>query len=94
MTQVVPLLVPLQLLSLTALLLEELVPVCASCIGLYTFEFFSCSAFLFTLLLLVLLATPLHTMVGISKWPVLVSLVFIVVLSVTEQCLADLCVAA
>lgn len=79
---------PPQLLSLVALLLEELVQSCTSCAGLYTFEFFSCSAFLFTLLLLVLLATPLHTRVGISHWPVLVSLEH-----TTEHFLAKLRVA-
>lgn len=75
MTEVLIVLVLLQLLSLVALLLEELVKGCTSCFGLYTFEFVSCSALLFTLLLLVLLATPLHTRVGISQWPILVSLV-------------------
>lgn len=58
------------LLSLVALLLEELVHSCTSCLGLYAFEFVSCSALLFTLLLLVLLATPLHGRVGISRWPI------------------------
>lgn len=58
------------LLSLVALLLEELVQVCTSCFGLYIFEFVSCSALLFTLLLLVLLATPLGARVGIRCWPV------------------------
>lgn len=58
------------LLSLVALLLEELVKVCTTCFGLYTFEFVSCSALLFTLLLLVLLATPLQTRVGINRWPI------------------------
>lgn len=72
-TVVCLLLVLLQLLSLVALLLEELVQKCTACVGLYTFEFVSCSALLFTLLLLVLLATPLHNKVGISHWPILVS---------------------
>lgn len=74
-TEVVLVVVLLQLLSLVALVLEELVHICTSCFGLYTFEFVSCSALLFTLLLLVLLATPLHNSVGISRWPVVVSLV-------------------
>lgn len=83
MTEAVVLLVLLQLLSLVALLLEELVHSCTSCFGLYTFEFVSCSALLFTLLLLVLLATPLHGRVGISRWPIVVSLV--VTLSLLSQ---------
>lgn len=66
-------LVLLQLLSLVALLLEELVKSCTTCLGLYTFEFVSCTALLFTLLLLVLLATPLHARVGINCWPIVVS---------------------
>ncbi|KAK1895170.1 CKLF-like MARVEL transmembrane domain containing protein 6 [Dissostichus eleginoides] len=57
------------LLSLVAFLLEELVSSCLSCSALYFFEFLSCTAFLFTLLLLILLSTPLHSRVGISCWP-------------------------
>lgn len=75
MTEVVVVVLLLQLLSLVALLLEELVHSCTSCLGLYAFEFVSCSALLFTLLLLVLLATPLHGRVGVSRWPIVVSLV-------------------
>ncbi|KAK7878887.1 hypothetical protein WMY93_034238 [Mugilogobius chulae] len=55
-------------LSFVAFLLEELVNTCLSCGPLYYFEFMSCSAFLFTLLLLVLLSTPLHQRVGVSRW--------------------------
>ncbi|KAM9353582.1 CKLF-like MARVEL transmembrane domain-containing protein 6 [Symphorus nematophorus] len=57
------------LLSFVAFILEEVVNSCISCSALYFFEFVSCTAFLFTLLLLILLATTLHTRVGISCWP-------------------------
>ncbi|XP_068586045.1 CKLF-like MARVEL transmembrane domain-containing protein 6 [Cebidichthys violaceus] len=57
------------LLSFVAFLLEEMVNSCSSCSALYFFEFVSCSAFLFTLLLLILLYTSLNTRVGISCWP-------------------------
>nr|XP_046255406.1 CKLF-like MARVEL transmembrane domain-containing protein 6 [Scatophagus argus]XP_046255407.1 CKLF-like MARVEL transmembrane domain-containing protein 6 [Scatophagus argus] len=56
-------------LSFMAFILEEVISSCASCSALYFFEFVSCTAFLFTLLLLILLSTPLHTRVGISCWP-------------------------
>ncbi|XP_072249579.1 CKLF-like MARVEL transmembrane domain-containing protein 6 [Leuresthes tenuis] len=56
------------LLSFLAFILEEMVNSCISCSVLYFFEFVSCTAFLFTLLLLVLLATKLHTKVGINCW--------------------------
>ncbi|KAK2815322.1 hypothetical protein Q7C36_023588 [Tachysurus vachellii] len=57
------------LLSFVAFILEEVVSSCTSCGALYFFEFVSCTAFLFTLLLLILLSTPLHQKVGISCWP-------------------------
>ncbi|XP_072548615.1 CKLF-like MARVEL transmembrane domain-containing protein 6 [Salminus brasiliensis] len=57
------------LLSFVAFVLEEVVNNCTSCAPLYFFEFVSCTAFLFTLLLLILLITPLHQRVGISCWP-------------------------
>ncbi|XP_072300024.1 CKLF-like MARVEL transmembrane domain-containing protein 6 [Eucyclogobius newberryi] len=53
-------------LSLVAFLQEELVTSCVSCGPLYFFEFLSCSSFLFTLLLLLLLSTSLHQRVGVS----------------------------
>ncbi|XP_044214478.1 CKLF-like MARVEL transmembrane domain-containing protein 6 [Thunnus albacares] len=59
------------LLSLVAFIQEEVVNSCRSCTALYFFEFVSCTAFLFTLLLLILLSTNLHTRVGITCWPVL-----------------------
>eukprot|EP00064_Thunnus_orientalis_P021108 superscaffoldBa00006209_g21263 len=61
-----------KLLSLVAFIQEEVVNSCRSCTALYFFEFVSCTAFLFTLLLLILLSTNLHTRVGITCWPVLV----------------------
>uniref|UniRef100_A0A8B9JEP5 CKLF-like MARVEL transmembrane domain containing 6 n=1 Tax=Astyanax mexicanus TaxID=7994 RepID=A0A8B9JEP5_ASTMX len=61
-----------QLLSFVAFVLEEVVSNCTSCGPLYFFEFVSCTAFLFTLLLLVLLVTPLYLRVGITCWPQLV----------------------
>ncbi|XP_051577252.1 CKLF-like MARVEL transmembrane domain-containing protein 6 [Myxocyprinus asiaticus] len=57
------------LLSFVAFVLEEVVSNCSSCGPLYFFEFVSCTAFFFTLLLLILLATTLHQRVGISCWP-------------------------
>uniref|UniRef100_A0A1A7XQ90 CKLF-like MARVEL transmembrane domain containing 6 n=1 Tax=Iconisemion striatum TaxID=60296 RepID=A0A1A7XQ90_9TELE len=57
------------LLSLVAFILEEMVGSCSSCNPLYFFEFVSCTAFLFTLLLLILLSTKLHEKVNISCWP-------------------------
>ncbi|XP_028985257.1 CKLF-like MARVEL transmembrane domain-containing protein 6 [Betta splendens] len=56
------------LLSFVAFVLEEVIKSCISCGPLYFFEFVSCTAFLFTLLLLILLSTTLHTKVGISCW--------------------------
>ncbi|XP_056236763.1 CKLF-like MARVEL transmembrane domain-containing protein 6 [Seriola aureovittata] len=56
------------LLSFVAFILEEVVNSCVSCSALYFFEFVSCTAFLFTLLLLILLSTSLHNRVGITCW--------------------------
>ncbi|XP_012688036.2 CKLF-like MARVEL transmembrane domain-containing protein 6 [Clupea harengus] len=55
-------------LSFVAFVLEEVVTTCNACSHLYFFEFVSCTAFLFTLLLLILLATPLYEKVGFSQW--------------------------
>uniref|UniRef100_UPI0037E9A045 CKLF-like MARVEL transmembrane domain-containing protein 6 isoform X1 n=1 Tax=Semicossyphus pulcher TaxID=241346 RepID=UPI0037E9A045 len=60
---------PPQLFSFLAFILEEVVNSCISCTALYFFEFVSCTAFLFTLLLLILLSTNLHSRVGITCWP-------------------------
>ncbi|XP_039973051.1 CKLF-like MARVEL transmembrane domain-containing protein 6 [Xiphias gladius] len=57
------------LFSFVAFILEEVVNSCVSCTALYFFEFVSCTAFLFTLLLLILLSTNLHTRVSITCWP-------------------------
>ncbi|XP_059911212.1 CKLF-like MARVEL transmembrane domain-containing protein 6 [Gadus macrocephalus] len=57
------------LLSFLAFVVEEVVKSCLNCGPLYFFEFISCTAFLFTLLLLILLATKLNGMVGITCWP-------------------------
>ncbi|XP_067305669.1 CKLF-like MARVEL transmembrane domain-containing protein 6 [Pseudorasbora parva] len=59
------------LLSFVAFVMEEVVSNCSNCGPLYFFEFVSCTAFLFTLLLLILLATTLHQKVGINCWPTL-----------------------
>ncbi|KAJ8395214.1 hypothetical protein AAFF_G00034160 [Aldrovandia affinis] len=56
------------LLSVVAFVLEELVDSCLHCPALYFLEFVSCTAFLFTLLLLVLLSTNLHRTVEIHCW--------------------------
>uniref|UniRef100_A0A672FHJ4 MARVEL domain-containing protein n=1 Tax=Salarias fasciatus TaxID=181472 RepID=A0A672FHJ4_SALFA len=58
-----------QLLSFVAFVLEESVFICTSCTPLYFFEFVSCTAFLFTLLLLILLSTSLYQRIGITCWP-------------------------
>uniref|UniRef100_A0A3Q0RXW4 MARVEL domain-containing protein n=1 Tax=Amphilophus citrinellus TaxID=61819 RepID=A0A3Q0RXW4_AMPCI len=58
-----------QMLSFIAFILEETVNSCISCSPLYFFEFVSCTAFLFTLLLLILLSTPLYQKIGITSWP-------------------------
>lgn len=55
--------------SFMAFLLEEVVSSCIGCFALYFFEFVSCTAFLFTMLLLVILATSLHTRVSVVCWP-------------------------
>ncbi|KAG5271234.1 hypothetical protein AALO_G00177400 [Alosa alosa] len=55
-------------LSFLAFVLEEVVSTCNACSLLYFFEFVSCTAFLFTLLLLILLASSLHKKVGINSW--------------------------
>lgn len=59
------------LLSFVAFILEEVVTSCVSCGSLYFFEFVSCTAFLFTALLLFLLCSKWHTRVGIDCWPTL-----------------------
>ncbi|XP_036395796.1 CKLF-like MARVEL transmembrane domain-containing protein 6 [Megalops cyprinoides] len=56
------------ILSFLAFILEEVVTSCMSCSPLYFFEFVSCTAFLFTTLLLILLSTTLHRKVGIESW--------------------------
>ncbi|XP_037128904.1 CKLF-like MARVEL transmembrane domain-containing protein 6 [Syngnathus acus] len=56
------------LLSLVAFILEEVVSVCINCTALEFFEFVSCTSFLFTTLLLILLSTTLHRRVGITCW--------------------------
>ncbi|XP_012883930.1 PREDICTED: CKLF-like MARVEL transmembrane domain-containing protein 6 [Dipodomys ordii] len=55
------------LLSLLAFICEEVIPECTLCGGLYFFEFVSCSAFLLSLLLLIVHCTPLHDRVDAGK---------------------------
>ncbi|CAL8288270.1 unnamed protein product [Merluccius merluccius] len=59
------------LLSFIAFVVEEVVTSCLNCVPLYFFEFISCTAFLFTLLLIILLITRLRSRVGITCWPML-----------------------
>ncbi|KAG9355712.1 hypothetical protein JZ751_000550 [Albula glossodonta] len=59
------------LLSFVAFVLEEVVNRCLSCPPLYFFEFVSCTAFLFTTLLLVILSTNLHRALKIYIWSIL-----------------------
>ncbi|XP_030061859.1 CKLF-like MARVEL transmembrane domain-containing protein 6 [Microcaecilia unicolor] len=54
------------LLSFVAFICEEIVEYCTSCIGLYFFEFVSCSAFLLSILALVVYFTRLHEKVGLQ----------------------------
>ncbi|XP_056142634.1 CKLF-like MARVEL transmembrane domain-containing protein 6 [Lampris incognitus] len=56
------------LLSLVAFILEEVVTTCISCHALYFFEFVICTAFFFTMLLLILISTKLRKKVGIGYW--------------------------
>ncbi|EGW04712.1 CKLF-like MARVEL transmembrane domain-containing protein 6, partial [Cricetulus griseus] len=55
------------LLSLLAFICEEVVSQCTLCGGLYFFEFVSCSAFLLSLLLLIVYCTPVHDRVDPGK---------------------------
>ncbi|XP_036048635.1 CKLF-like MARVEL transmembrane domain-containing protein 6 [Onychomys torridus] len=55
------------LLSLLAFICEEIVFECTLCGGLYFFEFVSCSAFLLSLLLLVVYCTPVYDRVDAGK---------------------------
>ncbi|XP_032315252.1 CKLF-like MARVEL transmembrane domain-containing protein 6 isoform X2 [Camelus ferus] len=47
-------------LSLLAFICEEIVSQCTLCGGLYFFEFVSCSAFLLSLLMLIVYCTPVY----------------------------------
>ncbi|XP_040819929.1 CKLF-like MARVEL transmembrane domain-containing protein 6 [Ochotona curzoniae] len=55
------------LLSLLAFICEEVVSQCTLCGGLYFFEFVSCSAFLLSLLLLIVYCTPVYDRVDALK---------------------------
>lgn len=55
------------MLSLLAFICEEVVSQCTLCGGLYFFEFVSCSAFLLSLLILVVYCTPLYDRVDPAK---------------------------
>ncbi|KAM8921864.1 CKLF-like MARVEL transmembrane domain-containing protein 6 [Lycaon pictus] len=58
----------LQLLfSLLAFICEEVVSQCTLCGGLYFFEFVSCSAFLLSLLILIVYCTPVYNQVDPDK---------------------------
>lgn len=54
-------------LSLLAFVCEEVVSQCTLCGGLYFFEFVSCSAFLLSLLLLIVYCTPVYDRVDAQK---------------------------
>uniref|UniRef100_A0ABK0LNA2 CKLF-like MARVEL transmembrane domain containing 6 n=1 Tax=Rattus norvegicus TaxID=10116 RepID=A0ABK0LNA2_RAT len=56
-----------QLLSLLAFICEEVVSECGLCGGLYFFEFVSCSAFLLSLLLLIVYCTAVYDRVDTGK---------------------------
>ncbi|XP_017743174.1 PREDICTED: CKLF-like MARVEL transmembrane domain-containing protein 6 [Rhinopithecus bieti] len=55
------------LLSLLAFICEEVVSQCTLCGGLYFFEFVSCSAFLLSLLILIMYCTPFYKRVDTTK---------------------------
>ncbi|XP_003895269.1 CKLF-like MARVEL transmembrane domain-containing protein 6 [Papio anubis] len=55
------------LLSLLAFICEEVVSQCTLCGGLYFFEFVSCSAFLLSLLILIVYCTPFYERVDTTK---------------------------
>ncbi|XP_023369662.1 CKLF-like MARVEL transmembrane domain-containing protein 6 isoform X2 [Otolemur garnettii] len=54
-------------LSLLAFVCEEVVSQCTLCGGLYFFEFVSCSAFLLSLLMLIVYFTPLYEKIDATK---------------------------
>ncbi|XP_029099335.1 CKLF-like MARVEL transmembrane domain-containing protein 6 [Monodon monoceros] len=54
-------------LSLLAFICEEVVSQCTLCGGLYFFEFVSCSAFLLSLLMLIVYCTPVYDKVDPAK---------------------------
>ncbi|XP_038653817.1 CKLF-like MARVEL transmembrane domain-containing protein 6 [Scyliorhinus canicula] len=56
------------ILSFVAFILEEVVNSCMSCHALYFFEFVSCSAFLLTTFLLIILATCLQSKLDRINW--------------------------
>ncbi|XP_067868230.1 CKLF-like MARVEL transmembrane domain-containing protein 6 [Heterodontus francisci] len=56
------------ILSFLAFVLEEVVENCMNCHALYFFEFVSCSAFLLTFFLLIILTTPLKRKVNRVNW--------------------------
>lgn len=53
-------------LSFVAFVCEEIVEHCSTCSGLYFFEFVSCSAFLLSILALIIYCTQLHEKVGLE----------------------------
>ncbi|KAI5233278.1 CKLF-like MARVEL transmembrane domain-containing protein 6 [Manis pentadactyla] len=53
--------------SLLAFICEEVVSQCTLCGGLYFFEFVSCSAFLLSLLILIVYCTPVYDRVDAGK---------------------------
>ncbi|PKU35577.1 cklf-like marvel transmembrane domain-containing protein 6 [Limosa lapponica baueri] len=57
----------LQILSLLAVICEEIVEDCINCGGLYFFEFTSCSAFLLSLLILCVYCTDVYETFGEDK---------------------------
>uniref|UniRef100_A0A8B9N8Q1 CKLF like MARVEL transmembrane domain containing 6 n=1 Tax=Accipiter nisus TaxID=211598 RepID=A0A8B9N8Q1_9AVES len=57
----------LQILSLLAVICEEIVEDCIKCGGLYFFEFISCSAFLLSLLILCVYCTDVYETFGEDK---------------------------
>ncbi|NXP52390.1 CKLF6 protein, partial [Heliornis fulica] len=55
------------ILSLLAVICEEMVENCTKCSGLYFFEFISCSAFLLSILILFMYCTEVYEKFGEDK---------------------------
>ncbi|XP_036616212.1 CKLF-like MARVEL transmembrane domain-containing protein 6 [Trichosurus vulpecula] len=82
-------------LSLVAFICEEIVSRCTQCGGLYFFEFVSCSAFLLSLLVVIVYCTSLYDKVDQSKvkksdiYITLITGLMFLIASITFACTSD-----